>query len=186
MLENKPIEETSISKIENEIHELAHIVHSQFFSKNRIICEGFAEALPLYVLGFEEIFDEHRNSIINLNEEQIFSAQEILNSEKDNSYGAEAILPNRSCSFRFSYVSSYLFVRGCMETIAKKYNLSKEQSVQHFLEIVRESDCSNEWLIYDIADALDLPRDELLNGKKMQLEILQSLSMQLPQSKFTK
>lgn len=72
MLENKPIEETDISKIENEIHELAHIVHSQFFNKNQIICEGFAEALPLYALGFEEIFDEHRNSIINLSEDQVF------------------------------------------------------------------------------------------------------------------
>lgn len=65
-----------------------------------------------------------------------------------------------------------------METIAKKYNLSKKQSVQYFLEIVKASDCYNEWLIYDIADALNLPRDELLNGKKMQLEILQSLSVE--------
>lgn len=186
MLENKPSEETNISKIENEIHELAHIVHSQFFNRNQIICEGFAEALPLYALGFEEIFDEHRNSIINLSGDQVLNAQEILNSEKDNSYGSESILPNRSCSFRLSYISSYLFVRGCMETIAKKYNLSKEQSVQHFLEIVKESDCSNEWLIYDIADALDFPRDELLNGKQMQLEILQSLSIEAPQSKLTK
>lgn len=183
MLENKPSEETNISRIENEIHELAHIVHSQFFNKNQIICEGFAEALPLYALGFEEIFDEHRNSIVNLNENQIFSAQEILNSEKNNSYGVESILPNRSCSFRLSYISSYLFVRGCMETIVKKYNLSKEQSVQYFLEIVKGSDCTNEWLIYDIADALDLPREELLDGKQMQLEILQSLSMETPKQK---
>lgn len=107
MLENKPSEEINISRIENEIHELAHIVHSQFFNKN-----------------------------------QIFSTQEILNSEKNNSYGVESILPNRSCSFRLSYISSYLFVKGCMETIVKKYNLSKEQSVQYFLEIVKRSDCT--------------------------------------------
>ena len=67
-----------------------------------------------------------------------------------------------------------------METIVKKYNLSKEQSVQYFLEIVMGSDCTNEFLIYDVADALDLPREELLNGKQMQLEILQSLSMETP------
>lgn len=186
ILENKPVEETNVSKIENEIHELAHIVHSQFFNKNKIISEGFAETLPLYALGFEEIFDEHRNSIVNLGEDQVLSAQEILNSEKDNSYGKEAILLNRSCSFRLSYISSYLFVRGCMETIAKKYNLTKEQSVQYFLEIVKESDYSSEWLIYDIADALDLPRDELLNGKRMQLEILRSWSMNSQKTGFTK
>lgn len=175
MLENRLFEETDISKIENEIHELAHIVHSPFFYKNQIICEGFAEALALYALGFEERFDEHKNSLIRLSEEQVFSAQEILNSEKNHSYGVEVVLPNKSCSFRLSYISSYLFVRGCLETIVKKYNLSKEQSIQHFLEIFKGSECFNEYLIYDIADALDLPREELLNGKKMQLEILQSL-----------
>ena len=176
ILENKSSEETDTFVIENEIHELAHIIHSQFFNKNQFICEGFAEALPLYGLGFEEIFDEHRNSIINLNEDQIFSAKELLNSEKFNSYGTKSISQNVSCSFRLSYISSYLFVRGCMETIVKKHNLSKEQSIEHFLEIVRESDYVNEWLIFDIADALDLPREELLNGKQMQLEILKSLS----------
>ncbi len=175
ILENRPSEEENISRIENEIHELAHIVHSQFFHKNRMICEGFAEAFPLYALGFEDIFDEHRNLVTHLSADQIFSAGEILNSEKDNSYGIESILPNRSCSFRLSYISSYLFVRGCMETIAKKNNLSKEQAVQYFLEMIKDSDCINEYLIYDIADALDLPREELLNGKQMQLQTLHSL-----------
>lgn len=183
MLENKTFEEANISKVENEIHELAHIVESQFFNGNQMISEGFAEALPLYALGFGEIFDEHRNVIINLNEEQILSAQELLNSCRDGSYGAEAILPNRTCSFRLSYISSYLFVRGCMETIAKKDNLSKEQAVQRFLEIVRASDCSNEWLIYDIAETLEEDKDELLDGKKMQLAALQAITMKSDKKK---
>ncbi len=63
-----------------------------------------------------------------------------------------------------------------METIAKKNNLSKEQAVQYFLEMIKDSDCINEYLIYDIADALDLPREELLNGKQMQLQTLHSLN----------
>lgn len=41
----------------------------------------------------------------------------------------------------------------------------------------------HEWLIYDITDALDLPREELLNGKQMKLEILQSLSVETPKQK---
>lgn len=53
----------------------------------------------------------------------------MLDSEKDNSFGSETILPNKSCSFRLSYISSYLFVRGCLETIAKKNNLSKRESI---------------------------------------------------------
>ena len=60
MLENKELKEIGISKIENEIHELSHIVHSQFFSKDLIISEGFAEALPLYALNLEEVFTEHK------------------------------------------------------------------------------------------------------------------------------
>ena len=186
ILENRPEEETKISRIENEIHELSHIVHSQFFSTHQTICEGFAETLPLYALDFEEIFDEHRNTIIELDESQIISAQELLNSEKKGIYGAGALLPNRSCSFRFSYISSYLLVRGCIETIAEKNNFSKAQAIQKFLEIVKQSNCSNEWLIYDIANSIGIPQDELLNGKHLQMKVLTSLSTQVQKSKFSK
>lgn len=174
ILENKN-KETDISKVENEIHELSHIVHSQFFNKNLIISEGFAEALPLYGLNMEKDFTEHKNALLNLEEEQILSVQEILKLEKDGTFGIETILQNKTCSFRLSYISSYLFVRGCMEIIAKKFDLKKEDAVQRFLEIVRESECINEWLIFDIADALDLSREELLNGKQIELEVLKSL-----------
>ena len=186
ILENRREEETKISRIENEIHELSHIVHSQFFSTHQTICEGFAETLPLYALDFEEIFDEHRNTIIELDESQIISAQELLNSEKKGIYGAGAVLPNRSCSFRFSYISSYLLVRGCVETIAEKNNFSKAQAIQKFLEIVKQSNCSNEWLIYDIANSIGIPQDELLNGKHLQMKVLTSLSTQVQKSKFSK
>ena len=174
ILENKN-KETDISKVENEIHELSHIVHSQFFNKNLIISEGFAEALPLYGLNMEKDFTEHKNALLNLEEEQILSVQEILKLEKDDTFGIETILQNKTCSFRISYISSYLFVRECMEIIAKKKKKKKEDAVQRFLEIVRESECINEWLIFDIADALDLSREELLNGKQIELEALKSL-----------
>lgn len=186
MLENTPEEETEISKIENEIHELSHIIHSQFFSIHQTICEGFAETLPLYALNFEEIFDEHRNTIIEFDESQILSAQELLNSEEKGIYGVEAVLPNRSCSFRFSYISSYLLVRGCVETIAEKNNFSKAQAIQNFLEIVKQSNYTNEWLIYDIANAIGIPQNELLNGKHLQMKVLTSLSTQVQKPKFSK
>ncbi len=184
MLENKELKEIGISKIENEIHELSHIVHSQFFSKDLIISEGFAEALPLYALNLEEVFTEHKNILLNLSEEQILSAEEILVSENDNTYGIEKISSYKSCSFRLSYISSYLFVRGCMETIAKKFNLSRAQAVQVFLEIVRKSECNNEWLIYDIADSLNLSREELLYGKQMQLDVIKHLTTETEKHKM--
>ena len=186
LLENRPERETSILRIENEIHELSHIVHSQFFLTHQTICEGFAETLPLYALGFEELFDEYRNAITELDESQILSAQELLNSERQGIYGASAVLPNKSCSFSFSYISSYLLVRGCVETIAEKNNFSKAQAIQNFLEIVKQSNCSNEWLVYDIANSIGIPQDELLNGKQLQMKVLASLSTQVQKAKFFK
>jgi hypothetical protein len=61
MFENTYDEEPSISRTVNDIHELTHLVHSQFFNKNRFISEGFAETLPLYSMDYERKFDEHRS-----------------------------------------------------------------------------------------------------------------------------
>lgn len=71
-----------------------------------------------------------------------------------------------------------------METIAKKFNLSRAQAVQAFLEIVRESKCNNEWLIYDIADSLELSREELLYGKQMQLDLIGHLTTETEKHKI--
>ena len=72
-----------------------------------------------------------------MNEKQIYSVQELLNSEKDGTFGKNLIFPNYSCSFNLSYISSYLFVRSCVEEFRKKYNLSKEKSIQYFLEFIK-------------------------------------------------
>ena len=176
MAEDKVFETFNISKLENELHELSHIIHSEFFSTNPTICEGFAETLPLYALDLEEKFESHRNAITGLNEKQIYSVQELLNSEKDGTFGKNSIFPNYSCSFNLSYISSYLFVRSCVEEFLKKYNLSKEKSIQYFLEFIKQSTYRDEWLIFDIANALNFPQKELLNGKQMQLKLLKSLN----------
>ncbi len=181
LLENKPLD-MGISKRENEIHELSHIIHSQFFSKNQTICEGFAETLPLYTLGLEELFDEHQNILLHLDENMILSAQELLNSEKDGSYGVAEALPNKSCSFRYSYISSYLFVRGCLETLVEKYDISKIEATQSFLEIVKQSNCTNEWLIFDIANAIGIPQEILLNSKDIQKKALSPIKLMAPYS----
>ena len=185
LLENKSLD-VEISKKENEIHELSHIIHSQFFSKNKTICEGFAGTLPLYALGFEELYDDHRNILLQLKEEQILSVQELLDSEKDGSYGVDEALPNRSCSFRYSYISSYLFVRGCLETLIEQYNVSKAEATQKFLEIVRQSECINEWLIFDIAKAIGVSNEILLSKKDIQKKALNSIKLLEPHSTIRK
>ena len=165
----------TISSFVNNIHELAHIINSQFFRKNRMIQEGFAEMVPLYLLGLEEEFLEHRNMIIELKDEQILSAKELIESERDNTYGTEELVPNRSCSFRKSYVSSYLFITGCIKKIEEKMNCSKIEAVQHFLEFVKQSNFSHEFLIHDLAHFIGVSIDELLFGKEMQLEVIDSI-----------
>ena len=167
--------EPNISQVVNDIHEFAHLVHGLFFSKNRFLSEGFAETLPLYTMDYESKFDEHRNAIKKMKFNQIFSVKELLDMEKNNAFGGEAIISNRSCSFDLSYISSYLVIRGCIETVASKFNIGRIEATQKFLEITRGSNCINEWLVYDIADSLELPRDELLNEKTLQIDTLQNL-----------
>ncbi|MDD3341014.1 MAG: hypothetical protein PHN72_02275 [Bacilli bacterium] len=162
----------------NNIHEFAHLVHGMFFyNKSRILAEGFAEALPLYTMNYESCFDEHREMLLGLTEEQILSAQELIELERHHDFNKGAILPNKSCSFDFTYFSSYLFVRGCLETIESKFGLSRVESTQKFLEIVRKSQCICEWLIFDIADAIGVPREELLCGKDMQMNVTKKLKI---------
>lgn len=171
-----PEEETDIAKIVNDNHEIAHVIHSNFFGGSQLLQEGFAEAIPLYALGYEEKFPVHQNMIASLQDHQILSAAEVIQQERDGSFGVESLLPIDRCSFRLSYVSSYLFVRGIMEFIRAKYQLSKAEAVQKFLEIVHQSDCSNEWRIYDIANALGIPQDELLHGKDLQRSVIRGMA----------
>lgn len=173
MLENR--KENSIMKTVNGIHEFTHSVGSMFSFKERFISEGFAEALPLYILGYENQFNEYKEALKMLKEDQIFSAKELIEFSNKNEFNKGAVLPNKSCSFDYTYISSYLFIRVCIEAIEEKYNLNKEEAAQKFLEIVMQSSCSKEWHIYDIADSIGLSKEELLNSKKMQINVIKSL-----------
>ena len=158
------------------IHELSHLVHSMFFSyRGRFIAEGFAESLPLYIMDYQSKFDEHREILKTLTKDQILSANELVILEKEQNFNAGAVIPNESVTFDYSYISSYLFVRGCMEIIADKFKLDRVGAAQKFLEIVRLSKSMNQHLVFDIANALDVSKEELLNGKQMQLDIIKNL-----------
>lgn len=168
-------ERVSIMNLVNNVHELAHLVHGEFFKQGSVLGEGFAETLSLYTLDLEEKFDEYIEALKQIKENQIYTVQELINQERDNTFGKEALLPNKSCSFRLSYISSYLFVRGLIETIEEKQNLSKQEATQHLLEKIRQSKYNNEWLIFDIADQIDIEKEELLNAKELQIETLDKI-----------
>ena len=172
-LENKETNNLEIADLENELHELSHIVLSQFLLGNQVISEGIAETLPLYGLRLEEKFEKHKQVIATLEENNIYSLKELLNKQRDGSYGNDVVLSNMTCSFRLSYISSYLFVRGLVE---EKYLLSTTEAINYLFSILRGNrGYANEFLIYDIADALELSHDELLNKKDMQKKALNSI-----------
>ncbi len=166
-LENNP-KTQNISRRVNGIHEFAHLVHGQFFNKNRILNEGFSEVLPLYTMRYEEKFNEHRKLIIKIKSTQIISPKELLDMEANNTFGKKTRVPNKSCSFDWAYISSYLFVRGYILIIAEKFNLDRISATQKFLEVVRSSKCRNEFLLFDLAEFINMDK-KLILSKKLQL-----------------
>ena len=60
MAEDKVFETFNISKLENELHELSHIIHSEFFSTNPTICvnndpflSDAAHAVPFLLVALQ-------------------------------------------------------------------------------------------------------------------------------------
>lgn len=167
--------EPTISRIENNIHELTHIICNQFAYKWTTISEWLAETVPLYVLDYEKSFIAHRDAILSLKQDDIFTALELFSSEKDNSFWMTSIYPNRTCSFRYSYISSYLFVRWLLETIVEIKWLSKIWALQYFLELLKNSDYRRDWLMLDICDDLWLDSDTIIKWKIMQNKAILSI-----------
>ena len=168
--------EPDISYIENNIHELSHLVHGEFFQNSSLFGEGFAEALPLYLLDYEDIFDEHREMISSLLPEQVLTASELINQEMNETFGAESVIPDSSCSFRYSYISSYLLVRGIIETIEKNTGYSKIESLQIFLDFMREkNELYDEEILSDLAKQFNMDFDTLLNKKDIQLSVIEKI-----------
>lgn len=175
LCENFEKDKKSIAYFENEIHELSHIFHSNFFRNSTILGEGFAETIPLYILDLQKQYTNHTQTLIDLEEKQILTVEELLNEEEENSFGVTELLPNKTCSFRLSYISSYLFVRGCIITLEKKHNIDKIKGLQLFLEMLYSSKYISTWLMFDIADFLEIDRNILLNSKDLQLIALNDI-----------
>ncbi len=167
LMEN--INNFSVSRKAIHIHELAHLVQGMFFSKNQFLEEGFAETLAFYILGYEKIFEEHRHLLESLDEEQILTVKELIKLGNEHKFHPQRLIPNSSCSFEITYISSYLFVRGLIEKIEEKYRIDKFTAMQTFLEMIRTVKCFDEWLVFDIASFLDLPKEMLLYRKEIQM-----------------
>ena len=168
-------ENPSISEIVKKIHELAHIICNQITQKSTSFSEGLAETVPLYILDYEKSFIEHRDAILSLKQEEIFTVSELFSSERNNSFWTTSVYPNKTCSFRYSYISSYLFIRWLLETITELKGLSKIWALQYFLDFLKNSTYWHEWLVWEICNDLWLNSDEILNWKFLQNKVILSI-----------
>lgn len=165
----------TIARRVNNAHEVAHIFQHQFYSNIPLLGEGFAETISLYGLDLEDNFEEHKELLRNLKEEDILSAKELIDQTRAGKYGEKELIPNKTCSFRESYLSSYLFVRGIIETIKDNEKCSKEEAIQLFLELIKNIKNNNEYMIYDIADYIHISPETLLFGKDLQTSVINNI-----------
>lgn len=167
--------DVTIDKKVNNIHEVAHIFQHHFYMGNQVFGEGFAETIPLYGLDLEKNFDKYKDLLRNLKEEDIRTAKELIEESRNGNFGEKAYVEKSTCSFRESYISSYLLVRGIIETIKDNTNCSKEEAIQIFLEFIKSSPNNNEYLVADVADFIGVPIDMLLNGKDLQISTINKI-----------
>lgn len=159
----------------NLAHELAHLLHMQYFINEETLSEGFAEALTFYNLSYEEKAKEHRDIIFNLSQNRIYSINKLINLSNNNSFYTEPLIKNSICSYEPSYISSYLFIRGLIKAVEQKYNLNKNKAAQVILEIISESKHYDQFLIFELAEKIGLDAKKTLNGKELQLSAIEDI-----------
>jgi hypothetical protein len=150
------------------LHELSHLVQDMFVgtgSVDRWLSEGIAEAFPYYLLDYEERDEAHRKLIADLSADDIFNAR-ILACKFDElaDYSVRKRAQERS-----NYISSYLLVRGILGKIEKKLVCGRVAAMKEFLMFLRKADNQKYFLIWDIANFIGMPSEELENEKSLQL-----------------
>lgn len=152
----------------NHIHEYVHLIQGQFHPfKHMLFQEGFAEMVPWYLMDYEKKCPAHAMALVNTD---IYSADELL---KGASF--RDVVPNRTCSFQKSYMSSYLFIRAVIENIEKNLNLTKQQAAVEFLKCYGADDTDKYSLIQNLANVAKIDYDKLVHATDYQKEVLQRI-----------
>ena len=162
----------------NHIHEFAHLIQSEFFIKGRLLGEGFADAFCFYTLGYENVCPLYNQTICQLKSEEIFSANMLMEFDRDGSFDFKGnSLQNKSCSFRLSYISSYLFVRACMEKIAEINNCDRLEATQKFLDMMLNINSFGFNMLFEIALKLGFDKDIFINTNQEQLKLIKNIKI---------
>ncbi len=172
LLWNHPV---SINEDANSVHELAHLVHGMFFNNTKFLCEGFADAITFYILDYEKEVDGYKELLLNIKEEDILNANQLIEAEDNNTFNSIPLVPNKWCSFSKYYISSYLFVRSCIEKIEKDKGLTKKEALQELLNIMYNNHSIKQYQVFRIADELNIDKDTLLNSIELQIKTLNKI-----------
>lgn len=161
-------EQISITRHINLVHEYAHLIQDRFGFKAQMFCEGFAELVPWYALEYEKLVPSHLEAMKAL--EKIYTANELLEFVEFND-----VVKGQTCSFQPSYISSYLWVRAVVEHIRSRFNLSRFEAIQKFLEFYTFSRYNKQWFIMELADMVGMNAGKLLDSNEYQVKELDKI-----------
>ena len=116
------------------LHEISHIVHGAFFGIYPFD-EGFADALPLYVLDLEKTFPEHVAKIRTMSPRDFLSLAQI---RRRGMNPPREIKQNLPIALRKSYIVIYLIVRGILQRLTMRNGGDKVAALNEFLRQFRE------------------------------------------------
>jgi len=166
LISDKPV---SINQHVNNIHEYAHLIQFQFGFDAQMFQEGFAELVPWYVMEYEKKQPMHLIAMRSMS--KIYTANELLS---DVEFTSDRV-PNMTCSFQPSYMSSYLWVRAVVEHIRTKYSLSRVGATQQFLELYHNIKSSKQLFVQKLAKEIGMDADKLLNSTEYQNAVLKQI-----------
>ena len=161
-------DKNTITRHVNRIHEYAHLIQHQFAFCSKLFGEGFAELIPWYALEYESKVPEHLTAMKSL--EKIYTANELISSVEFSDR-----IEGKTCSFQPSYISSYLWSRAVVEQIRSKFNLSRKQAIQKFLEYYAFSGVRQQFFVIELANFIGMDAEKLLNSNEYQNAVLKQI-----------
>lgn len=81
------------------------------------------------------------------------------------------------------YVSSYLFTRICLEKICENDNIFLSESINIYLNLLRESHKYDQELVCYLANELVLDANLLCETKSYQLELIKNINLEYQKNK---
>jgi len=152
-----------------KLHECAHLIHSNFGSRERFIDEGFAEVVPWYILGYEKRVSTHLTWMRAL--PKIHTVSDFLN----NGFPYEKRFGKKIASYKSGYVSAYLFCRAVISGIENKFKISPCKALQKFLDFWYDTKCYGKDFIIQLAKFAEMDADKLIYTTEYQNAVMNDI-----------